>query len=104
MERLGHRSHKDMYTLPRTYEPASLLTVRLSINYRSHPKLLELPSRIFYDGQLRSDGRNAVMYSLCRWRGLETAGFPFVFAGVEVRVCMCACVRARARVYMSECV
>ena len=58
---------------------------KLVRNYRSHPALLELPNRLFYDGDLVACADPAVSHSLARWQHLPpgAAGFPLVFHAVE---------------------
>jgi hypothetical protein len=38
---------------------APLAVVKLLNNYRSHPDIIELPSRLFYDDQLRACHRGS---------------------------------------------
>ncbi|EDQ88785.1 uncharacterized protein MONBRDRAFT_25856 [Monosiga brevicollis MX1] len=56
---------------------------KLVKNYRSHPELLTVPSRMFYDNQLEAcadvDERN----SLLTWDKLPNANVPLVFHGVQ---------------------
>ncbi|KAK3272925.1 hypothetical protein CYMTET_18811 [Cymbomonas tetramitiformis] len=59
------------------------LVFELSNNYRSHPALLELPSRLFYDGRLVSRAPSQKVSSLCQWRKLPNPHFPLLFVGVE---------------------
>ncbi|KAF4116984.1 hypothetical protein G5714_001537 [Onychostoma macrolepis] len=63
------------------YNP--LLVTKLVYNYRSHEALLELPSRLFYAGELCVRSQRAVVDALCHWNRLPTKGFPFVFHGVR---------------------
>lgn len=57
---------------------------KLVYNYRSHEALLELPSRLFYAGELCVRAPRSVVDSLCHWNGLPTKGFPLTFHGVRV--------------------
>lgn len=57
---------------------------KLVYNYRSHEALLELPSRLFYAGELCVRSQRAVVDALCHWNRLPTKGFPFIFHGVRV--------------------
>ncbi|XP_062857767.1 RNA helicase Mov10l1 [Trichomycterus rosablanca] len=61
----------------------SLLVTKLVYNYRSHEALLELPSRLFYGGELCVRSQRAVVDSLCHWSRLPTKGFPLIFHGVR---------------------
>ncbi|XP_053341140.1 RNA helicase Mov10l1 isoform X2 [Clarias gariepinus] len=63
------------------YNP--LLVTKLVYNYRSHEVLLELPSRLFYGGELCVRSQRAVVDSLCHWSRLPTKGFPLIFHGVR---------------------
>ncbi|KAF4081456.1 hypothetical protein AMELA_G00161620 [Ameiurus melas] len=63
------------------YNP--LLVTKLVYNYRSHEALLELPSRLFYGGELCVRSQRAVVDSLCHWSRLPTKGFPLIFHGVR---------------------
>ncbi|KAL1279707.1 hypothetical protein QQF64_014307 [Cirrhinus molitorella] len=64
----------------RGYNP--LLVTKLVYNYRSHEALLDLPSRLFYSGELCVRSQRAVVDALCHWNRLPTKGFPFIFHGV----------------------
>ena len=59
------------------------MITKLLDNYRSHPKLLELPNRLFYDGELRACADPIVVNSLVRWEGLPTTGVPLIFHGIR---------------------
>lgn len=59
---------------------------KLVYNYRSHEVLLELPSRLFYGGELCVRSQRAVVDSLCHWSRLPTKGFPLIFHGVRVHL------------------
>eukprot|EP00899_Mesostigma_viride_P004323 jgi/Mesvir1/13892/Mv25596-RA.3 len=54
-------------------------------NYRSHPAILELPSRLFYAGRLVACANVMLRESLCGWEGLPNKDFPIVFHGVNGR-------------------
>ncbi|TSK13400.1 RNA helicase Mov10l1 [Bagarius yarrelli] len=60
-----------------------LLVTKLVYNYRSHEVLLELPSRLFYNGELCVRSQRSVVDSLCHWSRLPTKGFPLIFHGVR---------------------
>ncbi|XP_072290514.1 RNA helicase Mov10l1 [Eucyclogobius newberryi] len=59
------------------------LVTKLVYNYRSHEALLTLPSRLFYDGELRVKAPRSVVQSLCQWKTLPKKGFPLLFHGVR---------------------
>ncbi len=63
----------------------SRVLTKLVRNYRSHPALLELPNRLFYDGDLVACADPVVSQGLARWQHLPegAAGFPLVFHAVE---------------------
>ncbi|XP_051553163.1 RNA helicase Mov10l1 [Myxocyprinus asiaticus] len=65
----------------RGYNP--LVVTKLVYNYRSHEALLELPSRLFYAGELCVRSQRAVVDALCHWNRLPTKGFPLIFHGVR---------------------
>lgn len=46
---------------------ASGLIVKLVRNYRSHPKLLELPSQLFYQGELKACASPEITHTLLHW-------------------------------------
>ncbi|CAI5968583.1 unnamed protein product [Closterium sp. NIES-65] len=56
---------------------------KLVKNYRSHPKILELPNEMFYEGELEACADEMVRSSLCRWDELPNKNeFPIIFHGV----------------------
>jgi superfamily I DNA and/or RNA helicase len=63
---------------------ANVLT-KLTINYRSHPTLLEVPNALFYDGELTVGHRPAdcTANSCLEWELLPTKGVPLIFHGVN---------------------
>ena len=62
------------------YDP--LVITKLLDNYRSHPKLLELPNRLFYDGELRAKADPVIYTALERWEGLPTPKVPMLFDAI----------------------
>ena len=58
---------------------------KLVINYRSHPEILRLPNRMFYDDELVPSANPLVARSLEAWEHLLAPGFPIVFHGVDGR-------------------
>jgi hypothetical protein len=55
-------------------------------NYRSHPYLLQLPSRLFYGGRLEACARADVLHSLLDWSGPHATRdhrLPLLFIGVR---------------------
>ena len=69
------------------FDPA--LITMLVKNYRSHPAILDLPSRIFYMGRLEPCADVNMREALCGWQGLPNrTQFPIAFhnvAGQDMR-------------------
>jgi len=61
------------------------LVVKLLRNYRSHPDILHIPNRSFYDGELIPCADEAARSVLCSLSELPKRGFPLVFHGVVGR-------------------
>jgi superfamily I DNA and/or RNA helicase len=61
----------------------SLVLTKLVRNYRSHVDILELPSRLFYDGELIAAADKDYTSSLAQWEDLPAKGVPLIFHGVE---------------------
>ncbi|XP_058086867.1 probable RNA helicase SDE3 [Magnolia sinica] len=55
---------------------------KLVRNYRCHPAILELPSKLFYKGELIAckEERDS---SLCEWDDLPNKDFPVLFMGIQ---------------------
>lgn len=66
-------------------------------NYRSHPALLALPSRLFYHKELEVCADPAVVTSLLGWEKLPKKGFPLIFHGVRVSCALTAAWEGLAR-------
>ena len=60
----------------------SRVVTKLLNNYRSHPRILDLPNRLFYDGELIASADVALRSKMCSWDGLVSQGFPLIFNGV----------------------
>ena len=56
---------------------------KLVRNYRSHPDILSLPNRLFYQGHLRACADPARSHSHKDWEELPAPDFPLIFHGVE---------------------
>ena len=54
---------------------------KLVRNYRSHRALLELPSRVSYNNELREHGDRDVTGSMSHWEELKADDFPLLFYG-----------------------
>ncbi|XP_013385978.1 RNA helicase Mov10l1 [Lingula anatina] len=63
------------------YDP--LLVTKLIHNYRSHSKLLQLPSELFYHGELRECGSTSVTHCMCGWDRLPNKDVPIIFHGLR---------------------
>ncbi len=63
----------------------SAFVTKLVLNYRSHPEILRLPNRMFYDDELVPCASPLVARSLEGWEHLLAPGFPLIFHGVEGR-------------------
>ena len=57
---------------------------KLLSNFRSHPALLQLPSRLFYENELLAKGDPVVTTSLEGWEKLPNSKgkFPVIFHGI----------------------
>eukprot|EP00741_Cyanophora_paradoxa_P009189 tig00001477_g8899.t1 len=56
---------------------------RLLKNYRSHPAILQVPSRLFYDGSLEPEADPVKTSRVLGWSELPNRNFPLLFCGVE---------------------
>ena len=77
LERLMERC--EVYREP--FDPR--VATKLVQNYRSHPDILALPNRLFYDGDLKAMADELARSSLCEWSHLPKKGFPIIFHGIE---------------------
>ncbi|KAL4226712.1 Helicase MOV-10 [Mactra antiquata] len=55
---------------------------KLLNNYRSHPAILKLPNKMFYDSELIPCADQMNREKLCGWEGLPNKGYPMLFHGV----------------------
>ncbi|NXD68606.1 M10L1 helicase, partial [Eolophus roseicapillus] len=85
LERLTSREmylrDKDAFAACGAYNP--LLITKLTKNYRSHPALLALPSKLFYHKELEVCADTSVVNSLLHWGKLPKKGFPLIFHGIR---------------------
>ncbi|XP_033744522.1 putative helicase MOV-10 [Pecten maximus] len=58
------------------------IITKLLRNYRSHPAILKLPNRMFYEGELDSCADIGKRETYCGWEGLPKKNFPVIFHGV----------------------
>ncbi|XP_039091687.1 RNA helicase Mov10l1 isoform X2 [Hyaena hyaena] len=82
MSRPVYLRDEDAFGACGAYNP--LLVTKLVKNYRSHPALLALPSRLFYHRELEVCADPKVVTSLLGWEKLPKKGFPLIFHGVRV--------------------
>ncbi|XP_059152220.1 RNA helicase Mov10l1-like [Physella acuta] len=61
----------------------SALVTMLVNNYRSHPDILALPSRLFYYNQLEPFADPSLTHTLAKWKLLPKSGFPIIFHGIR---------------------
>ncbi|XP_056137671.1 RNA helicase Mov10l1 [Lampris incognitus] len=59
------------------------LVTKLICTYRSHEALMQLSSRLFYEGELCTRAPRDIVDSLCCWKELPNKGFPLIFHGVR---------------------
>lgn len=59
------------------------VVTKLVNNYRSHPSLVELPSKLFYMNELVSCREKNDYGDLMNWSHLPKTGFPLIFHGVD---------------------
>ncbi|KAI9138033.1 P-loop containing nucleoside triphosphate hydrolase protein [Paraphysoderma sedebokerense] len=69
--------------VPNIRSIVSLLYTKLVNNYRSHPSILKLPNRMFYQNELVPKADPAVVDQYLEWDELPTAGFPIMIVHVE---------------------
>jgi len=58
---------------------------KLKKNYRSHPDIINVSNKLFYDNELEACADETARTSLCSWEGLVTANFPVVMHAVSGR-------------------
>jgi helicase MOV-10 len=63
------------------YNPVFI--TKLEENYRSHPCILELPNKLFYDGDLKVAADPRTTHNLEDWEHLPQQMVPLIFHGVE---------------------
>ena len=59
------------------------MVTKLVENYRTHPAILHLPNKIFYDNELEPKADEILREKLSQWEHLPQKGFPVIFHGVE---------------------
>jgi len=63
--------------------PGSTRIVKLLRNYRANSKLLELPSRMFYEDELIASAEETSVAPPHNWDEMNGLGFPMLFYGVK---------------------
>ncbi|KAG8256361.1 Helicase MOV-10 [Homalodisca vitripennis] len=53
---------------------------KLVQNYRSHPAILRIPNRLFYDNELEIKGNPDIINMALGWEVLPNPQFPLIFA------------------------
>ncbi|XP_041348540.1 RNA helicase Mov10l1-like [Gigantopelta aegis] len=61
----------------------SLVVTMLADNYRSHPAILALPSKLFYYSELKECADPSLTHRFCGWHKLPRKDFPIIFHGVK---------------------
>jgi len=59
------------------------MITKLVQNYRSHPKILDIPNKAFYDGDLQAKAYITRSHRFVDWEHLPKRGFPIIFHGIE---------------------
>jgi superfamily I DNA and/or RNA helicase len=65
------------------YKKTSNFHTMLTKNYRSHQKIFQLSSELFYSNKLEKFSDDNLVNSLCEWEGLKNKKFPILFQGVK---------------------
>lgn len=55
---------------------------KLTKNYRSHPEILKIPNKLFYNNDLEAIG-NPQINMFCKWEYLPKNNFPIIFHNIE---------------------
>lgn len=55
---------------------------KLVANFRSHKEILEIPSKLFYKGELFAKGDPVIIDSMTQWEHLPKKGSPIIFHGI----------------------
>jgi len=65
-----------------THQYDSRYITKLRKNYRSHPKILELPNKLFYENELEACADYDTTHSLLGFQGLPNPRFPIIFHAI----------------------
>ena len=55
---------------------------KLVRNYRSHEAIINVPRKLFYDGELTACGDRMILDSMLEWEHLAKKHFPIIFHAV----------------------
>lgn len=78
----------DLYKKNNDGKYDSRYVTKLLNNYRSHPAILEIPSKLFYDGELNPMGDNLINIAVGTLEYLKNKDFPVIFhhiVGKDIR-------------------
>ncbi|XP_075234824.1 putative helicase mov-10-B.1 isoform X2 [Lycorma delicatula] len=67
---------------PETEKYNELVLTKLHLNFRSHPAIIEIPNKLFYDRELKAAGKKEITETFCNWNELPTKQFPIIFHGI----------------------
>lgn len=81
LERLMNTSEVYQRSKPTNGFNSATIT-KLLKNFRSHPKLLTLPSKLFYDNELESKADPMVINSMLNYDKLPNKNVPLIFHGI----------------------
>ena len=74
--------HPEQYEAEGRYN--SKYITKLVYSYRCHPRIMEIPNKMFYDNDLVCKASPAIANNLCEWRYLPNANdFPLIFHNIE---------------------
>ena len=85
---LDHVLRRSRYQIQREQFPTTSgfdprLVTKLLKSYRSHPQIMEVSNRLFYDNELECVGDPGTTHSLANWSALPQSNFPVLFHGVD---------------------
>ena len=85
LERLSemepYARHDEIDVLGNHYDKRMI--TKLVHNYRSHPVILKLPNKLFYNGDLEANADMTRSHRFVNWEHLPKRGFPIIFHGIE---------------------
>ena len=60
-----------------------MVITKLLTNYRSHEAILEIPNKLFYDGELRCSSGKAKLATINKIKWLPSTSYPVIFRQVQ---------------------